>query len=115
MPNSMPEATPPEMADIEELATTFEDGQLVHFNELAKKMGIHVLGDFRIEKAVYADEHEFRLIGHYQLLKLDGYPNVIGGNLVDLTVESPDPQVRSLEPEPTRTKRPRSEYAPFGS
>lgn len=97
----MPEATASNEASIEVTSTTFKDGQLVHFNELAKKMGIYLPGDFRIEKAIYADEHEYQKIGHYQLLKLEGYPKIIGGNLVDLT------------PEPA--KRPRSGYAPFGS
>lgn len=109
----MPDANP-EPKPIEVLEVTFEAGQRVHFNELAQKMGISHSGDFEIKTAVYADEHEYRQIGHRQLLTLDGYPNVIGGNLVDLTITPVDDTADANEP-PSRPIRPRSEHAPFGS
>ncbi|HWU24508.1 MAG TPA: hypothetical protein VN086_02020 [Candidatus Paceibacterota bacterium] len=82
----------------------FEIGHYGRFNELARKQGITVTGDFRIVEVSDVPAEQIGSIG-VQWLKLDGYPNVVGSNLMD-QVPCPTHRVaRNL----------RDEIAPFGS
>lgn len=84
--------------------TIFEIGHYGRFNELARKQGIMATGDFRIIEVSDVPAEQIGIIGA-QWLRLDGYPNVVGSNLMDLVPHPTHRVARNL----------RDEIAPFGS
>lgn len=84
--------------------TIFEIGHYGRFNEAARKQGITVTGNFRINEVSDVPAESIGQIG-LQWLTLEGYPKTVGSNIVDL-VDRPAPRV-------ARNKR--DEIAPFGS